>query len=122
MRATARRATAEQHKRLATTRAAALRAATGYTWQPEHQFCQGRKWAFDFACLSIAVAIEIEGGVWTHGRHSRGTGMIADMEKYNTAQIFGWIVLRYTPEQFAAGAWIPDVEAAARRTRSGDVA
>jgi len=27
------------------------------------------------------IAIEIDGGVWTRGRHSRGVGQVADMEK-----------------------------------------
>jgi len=86
-----------------------LQELTGLTWTAEHKFCDSRKWRFDFACLPIAVAIEVEGGVFTQGRHSRGAGMIADMEKYNTAQLFGWTVLRYTPQQFSAGVWVDDV-------------
>ena len=46
--------------------------------------------------------------------------MVADMQKYNTAQLFGWIVLRYTPEQFAAGEWLHDVEVAKRRIEKKD--
>jgi hypothetical protein len=68
----------------------------------EHAFCEGRKWRFDIATPD-RVAIEIEGGAWSRGRHTRGKGFIADMEKYNTATMMGWRVLRCTPEQVLSG-------------------
>lgn len=101
--------------RLTEIRRQSLERQTGLTWMAEHQFCDGRKWRFDFACLEIATAIEIDGGVWSRGRHSRGVGQVADMEKINTAQLFGWIVLRYTPQQFDGWAWLEDVRTAKRR-------
>lgn len=61
----------------------------------EYQFCKGRKWRFDFAYVGLKLAIEIEGGVWSNGRHRRPTGFIKDMEKYNEAALRGWKVLRY---------------------------
>jgi very-short-patch-repair endonuclease len=60
----------------------------------EHQFHPLRKWKFDYAHLDTKVAIEIEGGVWTNGRHVRGSGFIGDAEKYNTAAMHGWAVIR----------------------------
>ena len=68
-------------------------------YQPEYRFCPDRRWRFDYALLQQKIAIEVEGGVWISGRHSRGAGMIADMEKYNSATILGWRVLRYTPQE-----------------------
>ena len=65
---------------------------------PEFRFHLGRRWRFDYAWPSLMVALEVEGGVWTGGRHSRGKGMIADMEKYNTAACMGWKVIRCTPD------------------------
>lgn len=44
------------------------------------------------------IAVEIEGGIWTLGRHSRGKGMENDMIKYNAAAELGWRVLRYSRE------------------------
>jgi len=44
------------------------------------------------------VALEVEGGVWTGGRHTRGAGFIEDMEKYNAAACMGWFVLRIMPK------------------------
>lgn len=65
-------------------------------------FCDNRLWRFDFAWPKLGVAVEIEGGVWVNGRHIRPSGFIKDMEKYNTAAILGWKVLRYLPKQVGA--------------------
>lgn len=62
----------------------------------EHLFHDTRKWRFDFAWPRYRVAVEIEGGVFTQGRHTRSTGFIADCAKYNAAALHGWLVLRYT--------------------------
>jgi hypothetical protein len=45
------------------------------------------------------IALEVEGGVWTRGRHTRGKGFLGDMEKYNAAALGGWCVLRVTPDR-----------------------
>ena len=63
--------------------------------QREYYFAMPRKWRFDFAYPVSKIAIEVEGGIWVQGRHSRGSGMLKDMEKYNEAAKRGWRVLRY---------------------------
>lgn len=78
-------------------------------WVNELLFHPERKWRFDVACHAESIAIEIEGGVFVRGRHSRGKGMINDMEKYNAAVVLGWRLLRYTPDQMAHGVFIQDV-------------
>ncbi len=74
---------------------------------PEYKFDPSRKWRFDYAWpkrtkqghfVVGGVALEIEGGVWTKGRHTRGKGFIKDMEKYNAAALAGWKLLRCTPQ------------------------
>ena len=60
----------------------------------EHVFCAHRDWRFDYAWPSCMVALELEGGTFSGGRHSTGAGMRADMEKYSEAAIRGWCVLR----------------------------
>ena len=72
--------------------------ATGQTCVCELQFHGTRKWRFDYAIPAAMVAIEVEGGAYTQGRHTRGKGFEADLEKYNTAESMGWHVLRVTPE------------------------
>jgi len=64
----------------------------------EHVFDPSRKWRFDFAVVAQKVAVEIEGGVWSGGRHTRGAGFQEDCIKYNRAVELGWKVLRYTPQ------------------------
>lgn len=69
----------------------------------EYRFHPKRRWRFDYAIPSHKIAIEIEGGVWTYGRHNRARGYLADMEKYNEATRLGWRLLRFTPqEQYTA--------------------
>jgi hypothetical protein len=65
---------------------------------PEHRFHPTRRWRFDFAWPAVYVALEIEGGVWTRGRHTRPAGFLRDLEKYNTATSLGWSILRCTPQ------------------------
>ena len=75
-----------------------LAAFTGCEIKPEHIFYPGRKWRIDFAIVDMEIGIEIEGGVWTNGAHTRGKGFIEDMEKYNAAATLGWVILRFTPQ------------------------
>lgn len=74
--------------------------------QKEYRFHPIRKWRFDYAWPEKKVAIEVEGAVWIRGRHTRGSGFIKDMEKYNTATAMGWSVLRFTPDQMRRGEFI----------------
>lgn len=75
----------------------------GVRIEPEYRFCFNRRWRFDFAVPALMLAIEIEGGAWTHGRHTRGHGYISDLEKYNTAILMGYDLFRFTPEQVLKG-------------------
>jgi hypothetical protein len=74
----------------------------------EYQFCE-RKWRFDFAWPQEKLAVEIEGGTWSNGRHSRGSGYESDLLKYNRATALGWRVFRYTPTMVNVGIAINDV-------------
>jgi hypothetical protein len=66
--------------------------------EPEWPFHSERKWRFDYAWIGAKVAVEVEGAVWTGGRHTRGAGFLKDVEKYNAAALLGWTVLRCTPD------------------------
>lgn len=63
----------------------------------EFRFHPTRKWRYDYAIPQHKIAIEVEGGVWTEGRHIRPKGFVEDMDKYNAAAVMGWRVLRITP-------------------------
>ena len=79
----------------------------------EYKFHSIRKWRFDFAIgddPQIAkIAIEVEGGIHTNGRHTRGGGYSSDLIKYNAALLGGWKVLRYTTSQISP-AVIDDIK------------
>lgn len=69
--------------------------------ETEWKFHPVRHWRFDFAWPSRKLALEVEGGAWTNGRHNRGGGFVNDMEKYNAAAMLGWRLLRVTPTRLA---------------------
>lgn len=79
-----------------------VKAATGLDCVAEYRFHGNRKWRFDYAVPAARVAVEVEGGVFTGGRHTTGAGFTADLEKYNTAESMGWHVLRITPDVLCA--------------------
>lgn len=62
----------------------------------EYRFHPTRRWRFDFAWPAQRVAAEIQGGVWTGGKHVRGAAYSADCDKLNEAQLLGWVVLYFT--------------------------
>lgn len=83
--------------------------------EPEFRFHPTRKWRFDWAWPAVKVALEREGGRWREvntaagpvrllvSRHTSEKGYDADCEKYNAAQIAGWVVIRATPRMVRDG-------------------
>ena len=78
----------------------------------EYRFHPVRKWRFDYAwCRDPGcdggwqnmTAVEVQGGVWSGGKHGRGSGIVKDYEKLNHAQALGWTVLQLTPQQVENG-------------------
>lgn len=65
----------------------------------EYRFHPTRRWRFDYAIPAERIALEVEGGVWTGGRHTSPKGFLNDIEKYNTAVVLGWRVVRTTPDK-----------------------
>lgn len=76
----------------------------------EHRFHGERKWRFDFAWLEKKIAVEVEGGVYSGGRHVRGKGFEDDAIKYNQAQMLGWRVFRYSTGQVKRGLALDDLK------------
>ena len=72
----------------------------------EVRVCEDRRWKMDFAEREVRrprLAFEIEGGIWTAGRHSRGKGMQDDMDKYNRATIEGFVLFRFSTQDVLSG-------------------
>ena len=80
-------------------RAYEARKEAGFTTPPE-------PWESD-----PGILVEIDGGGYVGGRHSRGLGMEHDCEKASAAAIRGYRVIRCTPSQVDDGralAWIQE--------------
>ena len=82
----------------------------GIGFEQEFKFCETRKWRADFYLIGTKLLIEVEGGIWSNGRHTRGSGYQADMEKYNAAAILGYTVLRFSTADVKSGRAIEQIK------------
>ena len=90
-------------------------------YNKEYIFHPTRKWRFDYAWLDLKVALEVHGGVFTNGRHTRGKGFTEDKVKMNEAQLLGWIVIEATTAQVKNGQmlkWVNDAIAVRNKRAS----
>ena len=76
----------------------------------EYRFNEARKFRFDFAWPNLKIAVEIDGGTWSGGRHVRGAGYHNDAVKQNMAACSGWAVLRGDGKMVTTGALIASLE------------
>lgn len=89
-----------------------LRAAAVPAPTLEHVFHANRKWRFDLCWPVDKIAVEVDGG--NHlvrngravGRHTQS----GDYEKLNEATLYGWRVLRFTPEMVKSGMALAMIE------------
>lgn len=65
--------------------------------EEEHRFHSERLFRFDFAIVSLKIAIEYEGGIFMEkSGHNTAKHYTKDANKYNLAVEGGWKLLRYT--------------------------
>lgn len=93
-----------------------IRAVGLPTPEREFVFAKPRRWRFDLCWPARKLAVEVEGGTWVNGRHSRGSGMRKDAEKYNAATLAGWRVLRFTNDMIRDGVALGTIERAFEAT------
>ncbi|MCJ0929282.1 endonuclease domain-containing protein [Acinetobacter lwoffii] len=79
-------------------------------FEQEFEFHPKRKWRADFHLVGKKILVEVEGGIWSGGRHTRGKGYIGDMEKYNAATMMGFQVIRFSTDQVKSGLAIQQIE------------
>ena len=79
-------------------------------FEQEFEFHPKRKWRADFHLVGKKILVEVEGAIWSGGRHTRGKGYIGDMEKYNAATMMGFQVLRFSTDQVKSGLAIQQIE------------
>ena len=78
-------------------------------YQTEVRFHPKRRWKFDYL-IGEKLAVEVDGSVYSHGRHTRGKGYEADCEKLNEALILGYRVLRFSTGQVKSGMAIDTIK------------
>jgi hypothetical protein len=87
-------------------------------WVAEYAFHPTRKWRFDMAIVDpyIRVACEYHGGLfmWRKGGHQSVKGSRNDWEKLNEAQLLGWIVLQFGPDETRSGDAMKTIERAVK--------
>jgi len=71
--------------------------------QEELRFHDERMWRFDFAWPDKLVALEVQGGIFSRGRHARPRGVLNDYEKFSEAAILGWRVILVTGVEISNG-------------------
>lgn len=62
--------------------------------ETEYRFHPKRRWRADYCHVATKTLIELEGGIYSGGRHTRGQGYRNDCEKYNAATMLGYRVIR----------------------------
>ncbi len=65
----------------------------------DHAPIEGRRFRIDLAHLPSKLAVEIHGGTWAQGRHSRHAGMASDLEKERLLTLAGWRCIAFTGEE-----------------------
>ncbi len=78
---------------------------------PEVEFALPRKWRLDFVWEGW-LALEIQGGIFIAGRHTRGAALLDEYEKLNEAVIRGYSILFCTPQQVKDGSIFPIIKRA----------
>lgn len=73
----------------------------------EYPFMHSRNWRFDYAIPSLKIALEYQGGVFMKSKsgHSNIAGQTRDWEKFNEAQVRGWIVICANPKTIQNGSF-----------------
>lgn len=82
----------------------------------EYRFHMARKWRFDVAIPELLVGMEYHGGLFMarRGGHQTVKGARNDWEKLNEAQILGWTVLQFGPDEVRSGEAMNVIEMAIR--------
>lgn len=66
---------------------------------------RSRRYRLDFAHPETRTGIEIQGAVYSGGRHVRGSGYERDCRKYNLAYTSGWTIFLLTSAMAKDSNW-----------------
>jgi hypothetical protein len=66
---------------------------------------RSKRYRADFAHIESFTAVEIQGGVYSRGRHVTGSGYERDCRKYNLAYTSGWTIFLLTSQMAKEAYW-----------------
>jgi hypothetical protein len=81
----------------------------------EYRFTSDRQFRADLAWPEHWLLLEIEGGTFSGGRHTRPLGYERDCEKYSIASILGYTLIRVTYGMIESGQAAKLLEMAANK-------
>lgn len=81
----------------------------------EVKLIPGRRYRWDLVWQAQRVVVEIQGGTWSRGAHSRGVGQARDAEKQALATLAGYRCLSVTSDQIRSGQAVGWIEALLRQ-------
>ena len=87
-------------------------------FEREYRFHPLRQWRLDLYSRAYRLGIELHGGIFSGGRHIRGSGFIGDREKMNAAAELAITVFEYWPAAIADGTAAQQIERYISVTRS----
>ena len=76
----------------------------------EYRFHVVRKWRIDIAFPENKLAIEVQGGIFINGRHSRGAALLKEWEKLNTLAEMGWRVMYCQPQDVCLNDFVMQIK------------
>jgi very-short-patch-repair endonuclease len=78
----------------------------------EVRFAPDRLFRADFHIIGTPLLVEIDGGAYTQGRHTRPKGFLKDREKDALAFRLGYVPMHLSPEQVQSGEAVQTIKAA----------
>ena len=75
-----------------------------------------RRWRLDFLVEGTKIAVEVQGGIWSGGRHTTGA-VEKEYEKENTALLMGYKILKVTAKHIRSGQALEWVETMLEKER-----
>jgi hypothetical protein len=73
---------------------------------------EGSRYRYDFYLFELKAVVEINGGTWTKGGHSSGTGIIRDYKKLNLASMHRVRSFAFVPAMVEDGSAIETIKLA----------
>lgn len=82
--------------------------------EPTREFkaLKDRQFPWDFAWPEQRLLVEVQGGIYRQGAHSRGAGIERDMEKLNLATLAGYRCLQFSRGMIEDGTAVAKIRQA----------